>query len=169
VKTIEELIEALKFGWERAEEPTWTACSINADEDGLALLDDLKNARDCRNIARECTGLPSLPDSNYRMKSRSTPERFSDCDEVTDESGRRWRYSEPGDTWYEYGTTGAAPWSARSWHRLEAEYGPLVFQPVPCDCGSGMHKRRCCFTTSPCASIPTGTVTRAGSSVGGDK
>ncbi len=54
VKTIDELIEGIEFGWERAEEPTWTACSIMADDDGLALLNDLKDARDARNAARGC-------------------------------------------------------------------------------------------------------------------
>ena len=68
MRTIEELIEALKFGWERAEEPTWIACSIDADEDGLALLTDFKDARDCRDIARECTGWPSWSVSEERIE-----------------------------------------------------------------------------------------------------
>ena len=52
MKTIDELIDQLEFGWERAEEPTWVACSIMANDDGLALLHDLKDARDCRNAVR---------------------------------------------------------------------------------------------------------------------
>ena len=54
MKTIDELIDALEFGWDRAEEPTWTACSIMADDDGLALLNDLKAASDALNAARGC-------------------------------------------------------------------------------------------------------------------
>jgi hypothetical protein len=59
---------------------------------------------------------------------RSTPGRFADCDEVTDRRGKTWRYSLPADVWglvVERDKT-IARYSARSWQRLTAEFGPLT-------------------------------------------
>jgi hypothetical protein len=49
MRTIDDLIVNLEYGYERAEGVTWMACSILADNDCEALLNDLKNARDARN------------------------------------------------------------------------------------------------------------------------
>lgn len=65
---------------------------------------------------------------------RSTPDSYADCDEVADHRGKRWRYSEPSDTWglvntepdADLGPGSIAPHSARSWQRLLAEFGPLT-------------------------------------------
>jgi len=54
MRTIDELIANLEWGWDRAEDPTWIAATILADDDGLAMLNDLKDARDARNAARGC-------------------------------------------------------------------------------------------------------------------
>lgn len=69
---------------------------------------------------------------------RSTPQEHRDCAEVTDSRGKNWRYSEPSDVWtlvvpWDYPghrdegvmRGGVFPHSARSWQRLEAEFGPL--------------------------------------------
>ena len=52
MKTIEELIETLESGLERADDSSWCACSILADGDGLQLLNDLKDAVAARNALR---------------------------------------------------------------------------------------------------------------------
>lgn len=41
-RTLNELIFTLESGLDRAELPEWVACTILADEDGYALLKDLK-------------------------------------------------------------------------------------------------------------------------------
>lgn len=45
IKTLNELIEALERGLDRAEDPLWVALTVLADDDGQALLDDLKKAQ----------------------------------------------------------------------------------------------------------------------------
>lgn len=65
---------------------------------------------------------------------RSTPTRFADCDEAIDRRGKTWRYSAPGDVWKlvnteadaPLGPGSVAPHSARSYHKLRAEFGPLT-------------------------------------------
>jgi len=52
MRTIDKLIENLGRGLDRAEDPCWVAAMILADENGMALLDNLKEARDFRNAAR---------------------------------------------------------------------------------------------------------------------
>lgn len=53
MRTIDDLIDALEWGLDRSEEPTWVAATIFADDDGQALLNDLKDARDKRNLTAE--------------------------------------------------------------------------------------------------------------------
>ena len=42
MKTLDELIEKLEWGLDRAEDPTWSALIILADKEGEALLKELK-------------------------------------------------------------------------------------------------------------------------------
>jgi len=48
MRTLDKLIESLEFGLERAESENWSACTIMADKDGWALLEDLKKAKAIR-------------------------------------------------------------------------------------------------------------------------
>jgi hypothetical protein len=57
--------------------------------------------------------------------SRSTPAQHKDLAIVTDARGKEWIYSEPADVWHLLDGVAPAPWSARSWHRLAYEFGPL--------------------------------------------
>jgi hypothetical protein len=61
--------------------------------------------------------------------ARSTPAEYRDCDIVTDSRREEWKYSEPSDTWCvvdnHMGPGSVSERSARSWQRLQAEYGPL--------------------------------------------
>jgi hypothetical protein len=60
---------------------------------------------------------------------RSTPGEIEDCAHFWDSRGQLWCYSEPADVWSmrEQPTPAAmtAPYSARSYQRLVAEFGPL--------------------------------------------
>lgn len=58
-----------------------------------------------------------------RDDSRSTPATFRDCDVVTDRRGKEWKYSAPGDVWCLVDDRLLS--SARSWQRLQSEFGPL--------------------------------------------
>lgn len=61
-----------------------------------------------------------------RMKTRSTPYRYKDCDHVEDSRGKLWSYSEPADVWRLRMATGfVSLTSARSWDKLRSEFGPL--------------------------------------------
>lgn len=62
-----------------------------------------------------------------RDDSRSTPATFRDCDVVTDRRGKEWKYSAPADVWCLVdGRPGSVSLSsARSWQRLQSEFGPL--------------------------------------------
>ncbi len=53
--TLDQLINELERGWERAEEPTWVAVTILADGDAYALLQDLKDAQQERLYKEETT------------------------------------------------------------------------------------------------------------------
>lgn len=58
---------------------------------------------------------------------RTTPEEWADCDQVRGSNGSIWAYSEPSDTWKMRqwdGTVSLA--SARSWQRLQFDFGPLA-------------------------------------------
>jgi len=52
--TLDQLIDELERGWERAEEPTWVAMTILADDYAYALLQDLKDAQLTRQCANGC-------------------------------------------------------------------------------------------------------------------
>jgi hypothetical protein len=60
---------------------------------------------------------------------RSTPMVIGDCQHMWDSRGKLWCYSEPGDVWWmrQDGTEASllAPYSARSWARLNNEFGPM--------------------------------------------
>ena len=56
-----------------------------------------------------------------------TDPGYADCAEVADRRGKRWSYSEPADVWnlrLDDGTISHT--SARSWRRLNAEFGLLT-------------------------------------------
>jgi hypothetical protein len=61
---------------------------------------------------------------------RSTPTVVQDCDVMTDKCGEQWKYDEPGDVWClvdnHLGPGSVNVRSARSWQRLQAEFGPLT-------------------------------------------
>ncbi len=66
--------------------------------------------------------------------TRSTPLGYGDCAEVADSRGQRWKYSEPADVWHlvdgHLGPGAVCARSARSWQRLDADFGPLVMPPA---------------------------------------
>lgn len=64
------------------------------------------------------------------MNGRSTPDCFRDFSVVIDSRGKRWKYSAPADVWRlitgDLGPGSVSPTSARSYQRLEYEFGPLI-------------------------------------------
>lgn len=58
---------------------------------------------------------------------RSTPMNYRDFYVVIDTKGQRWQYSEPADVWWAITESDEmAPYSARSYHHLLFEFGPLA-------------------------------------------
>ena len=67
---------------------------------------------------------------NESPVTRSTPNEFRDYAIVIDQRGKEWKYSEPADVWRlitnELGPGSVSLSSARSYDRLNHEFGPLT-------------------------------------------
>jgi hypothetical protein len=98
----------------RGDHLAWDAASALAVALGTS---DLRNAGEVEVLAAR------------PAEARSTPAEFGDCAVVVDRRGKAWKYSEPGDVWSliddHMGPGSVAPWSARSYQALVAEFGPL--------------------------------------------